>query len=224
MSKLVVKIFAWIIIIGLLAVCINWLLGSFLGGLFCQREIPSLSSLFGADLPEQTERVQAVSYVSGKVTIPDTVIIENNPTLSPVAISLLPDSITLPVEIITVVMHDTVLVTAKVGGVRVQLKKVTYIRQVSAWERWRLTLSGIPAIREPVDVDFAAGVAYRLLRWHEYWAGLGLSVDLPDFGWLGAGLRLGWYFSDNGSLDVEGGYAVGDRGGLYFSLGCSLGF
>ena len=220
-GKLAVRIFMGIIIVAFLAVCVNMACDKLSCG---ARKIPSLLSILGADLPERSERVEAVSVVSGKVTLSDSTIAENSPTMSPVAISLLPDSVVLPVEIVTIVMPDTVLVTAKVGGVPVRLKEQTYIRQVSSWERWRFTLSGIPALREPIDIDFCGGIAYRILRIHRIWAGLGLSVDLPDFGWAGAGVRGGWMFSDHGSLDAEIGYSVGDRDGLYFSLGGSFSF
>ena len=160
----------------------------------------------------------ALIIKKGSVPIPKDSILIYNPTIDPDGRPFLPDTIYLPVEVVVIEGTDTTLVSAKVAGVPVQLKDVTYIRQTSPWERWRFCLSAIPYD----SPDFSVGVAYQVFRWRDWWMGVALAADVPGFRWAGVGVRGGWYILSRTSLDAELGHST-DRQ-IYGQAGISFRF
>ena len=159
----------------------------------------------------------AVTIAKGGVPIPKDSILVNVPESLREGLSL-PDTVWLPVEVVVIEGADTTLVSVKVAGVPVQLKDVTYIRQVSPWERWRFCLSAVPYDRP----DCSIGVAYQVFRWRDWWMGVAVAADVPGFSWAGIEGRGGWYFVARTSLDIGLGFST--YRDIYGQVGISFRF
>lgn len=210
LGKWVAKIFMVLLIVVFACIIVNWLV--------CSKR-PDISDIL-AFIPDidPPDEPTALIIKKGSVPIPKDSLLIYNPTIDPDGLSFLPDTIYLPVEVVVIEGADTTLVSAKVAGVPVQLKGVTYIRQTSPWQRWRFCLSAIPYDRP----DFSVGVAYQVFRWRTWWMGVALAADVPDFSWAGIGVRAGWYVLSRTSLDAELGYST--DGQIYGQAGISFRF
>ena len=125
---------------------------------------------------------------------------------------------TLPVRVdVRVDTRDTIA-TVTIGRDTVRVDSVRVRVRIERL-RWAVWAEGSPDGRG--GTDFGAGVSWSPVRFAGAEIGPCVSVDMPDFGWTAAGVRISRRAHSTISAGAEVGYRIGERAGIHW--GVSLG-